>query len=282
MFTVLLTPAEADDDEKEGDISNGRWGESYAFDPGMLHFSSTTIGVTPTPLKESLLTTPSKVCDPFVPETCIDSLSELAELAAKMIRKAASLGKVVIVTNAQVRLSIRVLKVRRDGKLMHSEISSMVNAALVTKELTESTSMDSINEVYIGPARFDSRVLAKCNFDWGFPTRKGSIDESNFGKYSNSEDGEQLVLAKCNFDWGFPTRKGSIDESNFGKYSDSEDGEQLIDSQRALMSTRRTVVGDIPFARIGGPQNKRYASFESMLILVGSVNGREESSNSNS
>lgn len=60
MFTVLLTPAEADD-EKEGDISNGRWGESYAFDPGMLHFFSTTIGVTPTPLKESLLTTPSKV-----------------------------------------------------------------------------------------------------------------------------------------------------------------------------------------------------------------------------
>ncbi|EEQ97556.1 hypothetical protein Pmar_PMAR009255 [Perkinsus marinus ATCC 50983] len=251
MFTVLLTPAEADD-EKEGDISNG----------------STTIGVTPTPLKESLLTTPSKVCDPFVPEKFIDALSELAELAVKMVRKAASLGKVVIVTNAQVRLSIKALKVRRDGKLMHSEISLMVNDALVTKELTESTSMDSINEVYIGPARFDSRVLAQCDFDWGFPTRKGSIDESNFGKYS-----------------------------------DSEDGEQLIDSQRALMSTRMTVIvmdddegciaplsseifrlPALVVRRIKDtPRSSRCCTTTRRLeILVGSVNGRKESSNSNS
>ncbi|EER17069.1 hypothetical protein Pmar_PMAR027347, partial [Perkinsus marinus ATCC 50983] len=41
------------------------------------------------------------VCDPFVPEQFIDPLAELAEQAAKMIRVAASLGKVVIVTNAQ-------------------------------------------------------------------------------------------------------------------------------------------------------------------------------------
>lgn len=44
----------------------------------------------------------NEVCDPFVPEKFIDALSELAELAVKMVRKAASLGKVVIVTNAQV------------------------------------------------------------------------------------------------------------------------------------------------------------------------------------
>lgn len=53
-----------------------------------------------------------KVCDPFVPEQFIDPLAELAEQAAKMIRVAASLGKVVIVTNAQVgwgRAWVRIL-----------------------------------------------------------------------------------------------------------------------------------------------------------------------------
>ncbi|KAF4689742.1 hypothetical protein FOZ60_001169 [Perkinsus olseni] len=111
MFTALLTPGGGD--EKEGDISNG----------------STAVGVTPTPKKESLTSPPStparaqtlvifdwddticpttwakvnglNVCDPFVPEQFIDPLAELAEMAAKMIRVAASLGKVVIVTNAQ-------------------------------------------------------------------------------------------------------------------------------------------------------------------------------------
>ncbi|KAF4659129.1 hypothetical protein FOZ61_002459 [Perkinsus olseni] len=111
MFTALLTPGGGN--EKEGDISNG----------------STAVGVTPTPKKESLTSPPStparaqtlvifdwddticpttwakvnglNVCDPFVPEQFIDPLAELAEMAAKMIRVAASLGKVVIVTNAQ-------------------------------------------------------------------------------------------------------------------------------------------------------------------------------------
>ncbi|KAF4669313.1 hypothetical protein FOL47_002617 [Perkinsus chesapeaki] len=104
-----MTPGE----EKEGDISNG----------------STAVGATPTPLKEACAATPStparaqtlvifdwddticpttwaklnglNVCDPFVPEQFIDPLAELAEMAAKMVRVAASLGKVVIVTNAQ-------------------------------------------------------------------------------------------------------------------------------------------------------------------------------------